>query len=323
MRDLKISYGNSRMDKKWKNNEISWQDFCNRVSTTIRTTETAEEYLKSKKGQQDAIKDVGGYVAGHLREGRRKKGFVLSRSMIVLDMDYASPGIWDEIIMLHDFTCCAYSTHKHTPKHPRIRLAIPLLRDISEAEYPAVARMVAKDIGIDLFDDTTYEPHRLMYWPSTSRNGEFFFKEREGKLLDPDAYLSKYDDWQDESTWPRSSRQSEVIHSAAIKAGDPLSKPGIIGAFNRTYSVEEAIETFLSDIYEPSTMNGRYSYIPADSSAGVVTYDSKFVYSHHATDPVCSKLLSAFDLVRLHRYRHLDDKLPEDTPVTRLRLISK
>jgi len=318
MRDLKISYGNSRMDKKWKNNEISWQDFCNRVSTTIRTTEATEEYLKSKKGHQDAIKDVGGYVAGHLREGRRKKGFVLSRSMIVLDMDYASPGIWDEIIMLHDFTCCAYSTHKHTPMHPRIRLAIPLLRDISEAEYPAVARMVAKDIGIDLFDDTTYEPHRLMYWPSTSRNGEFFFKARDGKLLDPDVYLSKYDDWQDESTWPRSSRQSEVIHSAAVKAGDPLSKPGIIGVFNRTYSVEEAIETFLSDIYEPSVINGRYSYIPADSSAGVVTYDSMFVYSHHATDPACGKLLSAFDLVRLHRYRHLDDKLPEDTPVTRL-----
>ncbi len=315
---MKISYGNSRLDKKWKNSDISWDDFCTRVSSTVRTTETVEEYRKLKKGQQDAIKDVGGYVAGHLKAGRRKKGFVLCRSMVVLDMDYGTPGVWDEVIMKCGFKCCAYSTHKHTPEKPRIRLAIPLSRDISEAEYPAVARMVAKEIGIDLFDDTTYEAHRLMYWPSTSMNGEFWFQIKDGSDLDPDMYLARYVDWQDESTWPRSSRQSEVVRSSAAKAGDPLAKPGIIGAFNRAYTVEEAIDTFLSDVYEPSAMNGRYDYIPADSSAGVVIYDGVFAYSHHATDPVCGKLLNAFDLVRLHKFRSLDDKEPEDTPVNKL-----
>jgi len=315
---MKISYGNSRMDKKWKNSDISWDDFCTRVSSTVRTTETVEEYRKLKKGQQDVIKDVGGYVAGHLKAGRRKKGFVLCRSMILLDMDYGTPGIWDEAIMKFDFRCCAYSTHKHTPEKPRIRIAIPLSRDISEAEYPAVARMVAKDIGIDLFDDTTYEAHRLMYWPSTSMNGEFWFRKKDGSDLNPDVYLTRYDDWQDESTWPRSSRQSEVVRSSAAEAGNPLTKPGIIGAFNRTYTVEEAIEAFLSDVYEPSAMNGRYDYIPADSSAGVVIYDNVFAYSHHATDPACGKLLNAFDLVRLHKFRGLDDKSAEDTPMSKL-----
>ena len=315
---MKISYGNSRMDKKWKNSDISWDDFCTRVSSTVRTTETVEEYRKLKKGQQDVIKDVGGYVAGHLKAGRRKKGFVLCRSMILLDMDYGTPGVWDEVIMKCSFKCCAYSTHKHTPEKPRIRLAIPLARDISEAEYPAVARMVAKDIGIDLFDDTTYEAHRLMYWPSTSMNGEFWFRKKDGNDLNPDVYLTRYDDWQDESTWPRSSRQSEVVRSSAAEAGNPLTKPGIIGAFNRTYTVEEAIEAFLSDVYEPSAMNGRYDYIPADSSAGVVIYDSVFAFSHHATDPACGKLLNAFDLVRLHKFRGLDDKSAEDTPMSKL-----
>lgn len=315
---MKISYGNSRMDKKWKNSDISWEDFCTRVNSTFRTTETVEEYRKLKKGQQDDIKDVGGYVAGHLKSGRRKKGFVLCRSMILLDMDYGTPGVWEEIIMRCSFKCCAYSTHKHTTEKPRIRLAIPLSRDVSEAEYPAVARMVAKDIGIDLFDDTTYEAHRLMYWPSTSMNGEFWFQKKDGSDLDPDHYLARYDDWQDESTWPRSSRQSEVARSGIAEAGNPLTKPGIIGAFNRAYTVEEAIDTFLSDIYEPSAMNGRYDYIPADSSAGVVIYDSVFAYSHHATDPACGKLLNAFDLVRLHKFRSLDDKSAEETPVNKL-----
>ena len=315
---MKIAVGNSRMDKKWKNRDISWEDLCQRVSSTIRTTETVEEYRKLKKGAQDNIKDVGGFVGGQLREGRRKNGMVLCRSMLTLDMDYGEPGIWDEIDLLHDFKCCVYSTHKHTPEHPRLRMIIPLARDITEEEYPAVARMVAKEIGIDLFDDTTYEACRLMYWPSTSANGEFFYKTKDGPLLDPDAYLAKYADWRDASTWPVSSRQSEAVRRSITQQADPLEKPGIVGAFCRAYTIEEAIETFLSDVYEPSSMNGRYDYIPADSAAGVVVYDGKFAYSHHATDPVCGKLLNAFDLVRLHKFRELDENVGLDTPPGKL-----
>ena len=315
---MKIAVGNSRMDKKWKNRDISWEDLCQRVSSTIRTTETVEEYRKLKKGAQDNIKDVGGFVGGQLREGRRKNGMVLCRSMLTLDMDYGEPGIWDEIDLLHDFKCCVYSTHKHTPEHPRLRMIIPLARDITEEEYPAVSRMVAKEIGIDLFDDTTYEACRLMYWPSTSANGEFFYKTKDGPLLDPDAYLAKYADWRDASTWPVSSRQSEAVRRSITQQADPLEKPGIVGAFCRAYTIEEAIETFLSDVYEPSSMNGRYDYIPADSAAGVVVYDGKFAYSHHATDPVCGKLLNAFDLVRLHKFRELDENVGLDTPPGKL-----
>ena len=315
---MKIAVGNSRMDKKWKNREISWDELCRNVSVTQRTTETVEEYRKLKKGSQDAIKDVGGFVGGALREGRRKNGMVLCRSMLTLDMDYGKPGIWDEIIMLHDFQCCVYSTHKHTPEHPRLRMIIPLSREVSEEEYPAVARMVAKDIGIDLFDDTTYEACRLMYWPSTSANGEFFFQVKDGSLLDPDAYLRRYADWHDVSTWPVSSRQSEAVRRSISQQADPLTKPGVVGAFCRAYTIEEAIDTFLPEVYAPSAMNGRYDYIPADSSAGVVLYDGKFAYSHHATDPVCGKLLNAFDLVRLHKFRDLDDKAAPDTPIGKL-----
>lgn len=315
---MKISVGNSRMDKKWKNRDISWEDLCKKVRVTQRTTETVEEYRKLKKGSQDSIKDVGGFVGGHLREGRRKNGMVLCRSMLTLDMDYGEPGIWEKITMLHDFRCCVYSTHKHTPEKPRLRIIIPLSREITEEEYPAVARMVAKVIGIDLFDDTTYEPCRLMYWPSTSINGEFFFQSQDGPDLVPDEYLAMYDDWHDASTWPVSTRQSEVVRRTIAEQADPLTKPGVVGAFCRAYTIEEAIETFLADVYAPSAMNGRYDYIPADSSAGVVTYDGKFAYSHHATDPVCEKLLNAFDIVRLHKFRDLDDKLPLDTPIGKL-----
>lgn len=315
---MKIAYGNSRMDKKWKNTDISWEDFCSRVKTTQRTTETVEEYRKMRKGGQDSIKDVGGFVGGHLKDGRRKKGNVLSRSMLTLDMDYGTSTIWEEISTFFPYQCCIYSTHKHTPENPRLRLIIPLFRDVGEEEYAAVSRMVAKEIGIDLFDDTTYEPERLMYWPSTSRNGIFVYEEKDGSLLDPDVFLNKYDDWRDTSTWPVSSRQSEILDRSLKEQADPLSKEGVIGTFCRTYSVSTAIDTFLKDIYEPSAMTGRYDYIPADSSAGVILYDDKFAYSHHATDPASGRLLNAFDLVRIHRFGHLDDRATESTPPSKL-----
>lgn len=305
---MKIAYGNSRMEKKWKNSEISWEDFCARVKTTQRTTETVEEFKKLAKGRQDDIKDIGGFVGGHLKGGKRKKGMVLCRSLLTLDMDYGTPGIWDELTMFFDHKCCIYSTHKHTAEKPRLRLLIPLSRDVTEEEYAAVGRMVAKEVGIDLFDDTTYEAHRLMYWPSTSANGEFIYEEQDGSLLDPDVYLAKYDDWHDASTWPVSSRQSEVIQRSLKEQADPLEKEGIVGAFCRAYSVREAIVKFLPTVYEPSAMEGRYDYIPADSAAGVIIYDEKFAYSHHATDPASGRLLNAFDLVRIHRFGDEDEK---------------
>ncbi len=196
----------------------------------------------------------------------------------------------------------------HMPEAPRLRLILPLARDVTEDEYPALGRMVAKEIGIDLFDDTTYEPARLMYWPSTPADGEYIFLEKDGPNLDPDAYLARYADWRDVSMWPTSTRQSEVISHSLKQQQDPLLKKGIVGAFCRVYPIEDAIDTFLSDVYEPSIMAGRYDYIPADSSAGVVLYSGKFAYSHHATDPVCGKMLNAFDLVRLHKFNNLDDK---------------
>ena len=305
---MKIAIGNSRMDKKWKNKDISWETFIDMVRTTRRTTETVSEFRKMTKATQDSVKDIGGFVGGALREGTRRNGHVVCRSMLTLDMDFARADVWDQIDALYDFKCLIYSTHKHTPEAPRLRLIIPLSREVTEEEYPALSRQVAKDIGIDMFDDTTYESARLMYWPSTPSDGEYVFYAREGSLLNPEEYLSRYVDWRDTSQWPVSKRQAEVIHQSIKAQEDPLTKEGVVGAFCRAYSIEGAIESFLQDVYEPSALHGRYDYIPADSSAGLVVYESKFAYSHHATDPVGGKLLNAFDLVRCHRFKGLDEK---------------
>ena len=71
---LYISTGNSRMEKRWNGAEMELDEFIERISHTIRTAETVEQYVKMTKAKQDAIKDVGGFVMGKLKGGRRKKG---------------------------------------------------------------------------------------------------------------------------------------------------------------------------------------------------------------------------------------------------------
>ena len=315
---IQIATGNSRMEKRWNNVEMELDEFIERISHTIRTAETVEQYMKMTKARQDAIKDVGGFVGGRLKGGRRKKDCVEYRTIITLDIDHAVPGVIEQIEMLYNYRCFIYSTHKHTPENPRLRLVIILSRPVSPDEYVAVARKVAEDIGIEMFDDTTYEPSRLMYWPSTSADGEFIFRDIEGEPLNPDDVLSRYKDWRDSSEWPVSSRQQNIVQREMRKQVDPLTKDGVIGAFCRTYTIEDAIAAFLSDVYQPSAMPGRYDYIPADSQAGVVIYEGKFAYSHHATDPACGRLMNAFDMVRIHRYGELDEKAAEDTEASKL-----
>ena len=313
-----IATANSRRDKIWKNKEVTWAEFLGRANTTILTSESMEEYKKLPKAKQDEVKDVGGFLAGKLREGKRKTGYVEHRSMLTLDMDYAASDIWEQITLFYDFTCCIYSTHKYTEEKPRLRLIIPLARIVTADEYTAIGRKVAESIGIEQFDDTTYEPSRLMYWGSTSSDGEFVFESQEGEFLEPDKILSSYKDWRDTSSWPVSSRQTTIVKKAITKQSDPLDKRGVIGAFCRAYSIQDAIDKFIPDIYKPSLMPERYDYIPADSTAGVLIYDDKFSFSHHATDPACGKLCNAFDLVRLHKFGELDGKAEEDTTPTKL-----
>lgn len=314
-----ISTGQSRTAKSWSNTKMTWSKFIERLKTTTRTPETQGQFKNMTKQQQDNIKDVGGFVGGKLKNGQRKKESIDKRYLITLDADFADAEFCDFIEMLFDFTYCIYSTHKHTPENPRLRLIIPLSRACNSDEYEAISRLIASDIGIDMFDDTTYQAHRLMYWPSTSIDGEYVFEHKESKLLDVDELLSRYDNWSDISEWPVSSRTIRKKESLLKKQEDPTLKKGIIGAFCRTYDIDDAIEKFIPDVYSKCSNTDRYTYINGSSAAGLVVYENgKFAYSNHATDPAGGLLCNAFDLVRIHKFNDLDDNAVDGTPVAKL-----
>lgn len=314
-----LATGSNKKTLNWKNKTLQWSALVDKLSNTTRTPETQAEFKKLPKTEKDNIKDVGGFVGGSLKNGRRKAENVQNRSLLTLDLDYVVGDIWGSIELLYDFSVVMYSTHTHTPLSPRLRLVIPLSRPVLPDEYQAIARMVASDLGMDQFDDTTYEPSRLMYWPSTPCDGDYVFKFQDEEWLNPDEVLARYPfGWQDISYWPESSRVRARINSAIKKQEDPLLKKGVIGAFCRTYSTSEAIAEFLPDIYIAGADDTRYTYAEGSTSGGIVVYEDKFSFSHHGTDPCSGMLVNAFDLIRIHKFGELDEDAKEDTPNNRL-----
>lgn len=312
-----IATGRSRKETSWKNKELTWSDFLEKIQNTHRTPETYSDYIKAKKERQDEIKDIGGFVGGRLTGGRRKSGNVFERQLITLDIDYCKTDFWEDFTMLYGNAGALYSTHKHNPEMPRLRLIIPLDRPVFADEYIAIARKIAGNLNIEVFDPTTFQPERLMYWPSTSSNGEFIFKYQDGEFISADAVLASYIDWKDSTEWPVSEKVDKLLLRAIAKQGDPFEKPGVIGVFCRSYTIDEAIEVFLNDVYTACDMDNRYSYVEGSTSGGLITYDDKFAYSHHGTDPSSGKLCNAFDLVRIHKFGIKDEDASEDTPVNK------
>ena len=184
---LLIAVGRSRKSTQWQNKELHWSELLDKLSQTPRTRETAAEYAALPKGERDNIKDVGGFVGGYLKNGKRNNASVVNRCLVCLDADYADEGLLDELDLTFINTYALYSTHSHTPENMRLRLIIPLARTVTPDEYAAISRRIADELTLTRFDPTTFEPARLMYWPSTPEDGEFVFRYNDAPFLDPDA----------------------------------------------------------------------------------------------------------------------------------------
>lgn len=320
-REISIATASSRDAAVWRNRSLKVSEFVAKLRRTTRTPETVEEYNRLPKAEQDQIKDVGGFVGGMLKGGRRKKSHVANRQLLTLDADFAAPDFVDQVReALPDTMWSVYSTHKHTPERPRLRLVVYPERPMHAEEYEACMRRIADRIDIDQFDDSTYDVNRLMYWPSTPNDGEYLFEHHDAPPMVVEDVLAQYgpnEEWRDAGIWPKSSRETRRIDRQVGRQADPIKKKGVVGAFCRTVSIYEALETHLADVYRREDPD-RYTYTDGSTSKGLVIYEGKFAYSHHGTDPAYGQTCNAFDLIRLHRFGHLDDEAKDGTPTHKL-----
>lgn len=314
-----ISSQSSRKDKYCKAVTITLQGLVDELSQPKVKPETHAQYLAMNREDQTNSKDVGGFVLGVLRKGLRNKDMVENLCGVALDADFAQPGMIDTIRFTLPYLTIVYSTRKHTPEKPRYRIIIMLSHPVTPEQHSAISRKLAEHIGLEMFDKTTFEPNRMMFFPSISSDAEFVFEVFGRELCDPDKVLAEYEDWRDSSKWPICPEEKRLIAGATgVRQKDPMSKDGVIGAYNKTHSITRVLEEYGTDLYEPAAIPGRWSYKAADSTAGVVIYEDKFFYSFHASDPLSYQLLNAYDLARLLMYRDQDDKVREGTPTSKL-----
>lgn len=317
MQELDISFGKHRADTNWKPEYLTWDEFVDKLRKVRRTKETMAQYDKMHNVGRGKVKDGPAFVGGFIRGGRRKKENTETRSLITLDADFADEDFMFAVDLVLGGTAYAiYSTHSHRPDKPKYRLIIPSDRAMSPDEYAAVSRKIAEQVGMEYFDKTTFDVHRLMYLPSCSKDAEPVFIENEGVPVHVDGVLAEYENWLDVMAWPRHPAETKAIQSAAKKAQDPREKFGTIGLFCRAFTIEEGIETFLSDIYSLGSMPNRYTYAHGTSANGLEVYpDQDLAYSHQDSDPVADgRTYNLFDLVRVHKFGGLDEQVKEFTP---------
>lgn len=320
---FQIAVGETVKYQNCKNEKWSWSEFVKHLVTPHRTVETFASYTKGltpkDNERRNTIKDKGYFVGGPVINARRLAGNMLPRQLLTLDVDHATPYFWIDFTLLFDCAAVMYSTHSHCKEKPRVRLIIPLSRELSAEEYGAVAHGIAGRIGIELFKDlTTFRVNQPMHWPSVSSDGEYWFEYQDGEWLNPDTVLDEYLDWQDVSSWPVSAGMAEVVKREQKKKGNPLEIAGIVGDFCKTYTVSEAIDVFLRDVYVRCDTADRYTYAAGSSYAGVVIYGDMFAFSNHATDPAFGRSHNAFDLVRIHKFNYLDVGVSSDLGISDL-----
>lgn len=308
-----LSVAGSSASLKWTTVKYTWSDFLERLNRDIRSTETMRDFDRLDRTARANLKDVGGYMAGELSGARRLKSAVLSRSMITLDVDYA-----DSLFPLEFDTrfpgvaAVIYNTRSDREKSRRFRVVVPFAEEVQDAaQYEAAARKMAELLGIDLFDPTTFQAERMMYWQSLSSDQPKVFEVFEGEPISAEYLLSLYgnnEEWRDIRNWAFKSDQEKETRAIVSKAmaQNPREKSGLVGAFCRAYTVQEAIEKYLPDVYEVYQGNDRYTYKAGNSVGGMIVFDDLFCFSYHSTDPISDgHAYNAYDLVRVHKFGHL------------------
>lgn len=325
MEKYNLEICNKRTDIKYSLKEVSLDEFITRLNNPKEINITRNEYLKLDKEKQADLKDVGGYVAGVLKDNERKKDNVISRSFITLDIDNNLTREEIENIknnaFIEGFELLIHTTFKSSKESPRVRIIIPLSRNVDKVEYEFLARYVANLLtDINIFDSTTFQANRMMYWPAKMKNEEYKFFEEKGDILEVDRMLKDNPNYLDSSTWIYQDEEEKVSQketTGKVVRGD--SKNGVVGAFCKVFSLEEAIDKFLSDIYKKGTIKGRYTYLHGSAANGLRIYkDTDTCYCEDDTDPAnIGTSLNAFDLVRIHKFGEFD-KGHENEEITSL-----
>jgi hypothetical protein len=291
---VRVSFGEKNLGES-KNVNMGWAQFIRRFKNPVQTREKHSRYRQESIEEKNRLKGIGGWFLGaHVEGGRRKASNVKPRDIITLDLDKIAVEEYESIVKhknhwLNQFECFIHTTRSHRPEEPRLRVILLAGSEISVEKYEALTRIMAwhVDDRMETVDPVSFRIAQMMYMPTISADQEYKFGRNPGKLVDVDEMLESWQhDWRNMSELPRAERE-EKSREREISAEDPTEKRGLIGAFCRAYTIEDAIAEFLPDVYgdpDPNSTEARYTYLGGHSMYGAVIYDDKFMFSWHGTE---------------------------------------
>lgn len=339
---LKIAVGKGKGLGRIANERWSVKKLIRKLSEPLEDTSiTFAQYqaLKKKvaKGDRDANDRLlrhkrmpGNYTTALYSGNARKKTDLLGKSAILLDIDHAKheqiAAIRHGLTPVSEWAWFMHTSRSHCPEKPKVRLIVWVNRLMTLDESHAIHRLVATYLldepseSIEIVDNVSFRANQTMFWPSISKGQEFFTDENPASVLNVDKFLDLHPEWSNVLALPHQEGEKVRKGDPNAKMADPREKPNPIGAFCRAYSVEEVIEKWLPDIYSPgeSASDIRYNYVPGTMSNGAVVYgDGLFLHSNHGSDPL-DGTANSWDLLRIHKFGHLDDDTKEDMSPSQL-----
>ena len=174
-----VSYalGTARNFAKATNHKKSWGDLKRLLSRVHVTPETRKEFDKLSKAEQDEKKSAAGWISGAQCDGKwRNKKNILPRDLITIDIDYVESSFMDMMLAgfcpgISEFEFFSHPSRRHTPKAPRLRIFLPMKRQVTVDEYIAIVRYVGWliDPNMKIVDIVSYRPVQMMFRPTCSR----------------------------------------------------------------------------------------------------------------------------------------------------------
>lgn len=282
-REMDIATAPRRTSKRWDTGRI-----------------TRDQLLEWVRTPADH-KECGGYLLGKLTGPRRINKNVAHRSAIVVDVDKPDEIFLSQIDVTFPYDSIWHSTYSSTKEDRRYRGIIFTDRDMTPGEYPVAVRQIMDDLGAHQFDTTSAEVARFMYKPSASDPAEYEWLDVPGDPVSVDGLVAT----------------AEIPDHVLKTKRDPFSLQGVAGIFNRAYpDLAELVEAY--DLPYEHAGADRWLLVGANSVAGMGQVDDGLWYSHHANDPAHGQAQTAFDLVRIHRFGHLDSGATDQTPINKL-----